>query len=276
MPSPQQIYNVEDLTLNKSQYTVLVAHQKGYRINEEGNLVSPRGNIRKPALTGDHLEANIRLPGRKDGRLSLYKLAAYQKYGKKIFDETLQVGLIKKDPRNVRESNVMLGTPSEIAMLKSEEVRKRSASNPKFSIQTIKALRARYLQVRSYKKLEEEFGMSKCTISDLLKADLENQKFERPETPQARELKPNPSDESMVKYWEKNLRSMPIALKGRKQAHVAVLPPQQNKANVELLVDLGNRRKAAACMAKFCSEMKKCGLKKALRKFEKQLTQIKP
>lgn len=84
-----------------------IAYDKGYRI-KNGQVISPRGNIRKTHITGHYPQFCIRHEG-KSVQVRAHQLAAYQKFGMDVAGEDIEVRHVDDKPANFKLNNIELG-----------------------------------------------------------------------------------------------------------------------------------------------------------------------
>lgn len=143
----------------------VIAYEKGYRVNDEGQVVAPRGNIR--ALTVD-ADGYYRFSLGHNGSTRVHSLAAIQWFGD--YDESLEIRHLDGNPKNNARSNLALGTRSQNEMDKSAAVRQRVAARAaskqrKFTETTVAEIRMKWAQGATLKQLIAEYGGAKSTIS---------------------------------------------------------------------------------------------------------------
>ncbi len=112
----------------KNKVNIRRAFEKGYRIIN-GNIISPTGNIRKieNSQKGD-MRFGIRDEGNVRVKISVPRLAAYQKFGEVIFKDDVFVYHKDGNQKNNLEDNIVIGTFSEAQMAKPVEVRVKAAT----------------------------------------------------------------------------------------------------------------------------------------------------
>lgn len=99
----------------------LIAYEKGYRI--VGNeIISPKTNTAIKAMLGKNKRyPNFKVKvGGKSKYVLPHRLAAYQKFGEKIYDPELVVMHIDKNRMNFSLDNIDLGTQKENIRAESE------------------------------------------------------------------------------------------------------------------------------------------------------------
>lgn len=143
--------------LSGRKRSVIDAYEKGYRVDENGNLISFTDKRRKTREDSDgYLGVSYRVDG-ECSELKVHQLMAYQKFGGRFLNEDLVVRHLDGDPSNNEPENIALGTPSQNAMDKPKEQRIKDASNPQYDYGAIKEF---YKETESYKQTMEEFDIS--------------------------------------------------------------------------------------------------------------------
>lgn len=145
----------------KSNEVIKWAYDKGYRITHDGQLLSPKGIIRKIHKNKvGYYETNVRIKG-KLYHLYIHRLCAYQKYGDIIFDAEC-VRHLDGNPLNNCSDNIEIGTQKDNIMDIPKEVRQKKAEYATSFIRKYNKNEVRefYKQNRSYKKTMNHFGMT--------------------------------------------------------------------------------------------------------------------
>lgn len=156
----------------KNQGAIL-AYNRGYRINDLGELISPKGTRIKGSVSDSgYLYARIR-KGSKFYSVFFHKLCIYQKYGEIGFGAEC-IRHLNGIPNDNRPSNVEIGSLSENAMdipkQKRIQIAKIASSYiVKWSKDVIDEIKNYYNKCHSYKKVMERFGIdSKGTLHYIL------------------------------------------------------------------------------------------------------------
>jgi len=156
-------------------YQQAVAHcyDSGYRVNSAGEVVSPKGKIRKLYLSPEGYLTFSYSGLRRAVTLSVHRLCGFQKYGRAIFDPNLEIRHIDGVKQNNTSSNLVLGTHSQNMMDQPPGVRlarakHASSFNIKYNHEAIRKFHAN--GDRSYKDIMVEFGISsKGTVNYILR-----------------------------------------------------------------------------------------------------------
>jgi hypothetical protein len=151
------------------QEALRCAHEKGYVVDENGEVFGPRGKRRLRVSTAGYLYFTVKYGG--DSRpVRVHKLAAFQRYGERALDDLIQVRHIDGDKRNNRPGNLLLGSQSDNMMDKAPEDRLRAASvaarsNRALSDTRVDSLRRDRRRGMRYADLMIKYGVSKSTVS---------------------------------------------------------------------------------------------------------------
>lgn len=165
--------------MNRSNRALLRAWEIGYRVDSAGNVVSPyTGQLRKQQTRTDRRSGyrRVRFSVHHEGEkfpVEVHRLAAFQKFGEKLFESGIVVRHLDGDSTNNRPDNIAIGTPSDNEMDRSKEervARARHAASfrawPEDTIAEIKRDRERGF---TYKQLTEKYGIAKSTLSCMLR-----------------------------------------------------------------------------------------------------------
>lgn len=147
------------------------AYAKGYRVLEDGSVISPfsgeRVGVQKDRY--GYPRFSVRVEGKR-AKLQVYRLAAYQKYGEAVLQKGLQVRHLDGDESNSRLDNIGYGSPSDNQMDKPPAVRLRVSRQAamrrrKLTDTEVKALRDDRDSGLTYPQLMEKYGVAKSTVS---------------------------------------------------------------------------------------------------------------
>lgn len=159
--------------LTKQAKVLIEAHKKGYRISENGEIVSPSGRKLKGRVKRYYLVFGIRFHG-KVRYVPVHRMVAYQKYGDLLFQAEC-VRHLDGNPLNNCPDNIAIGTQSDNMMDIPYEIRKRKATiashsySMKWDENDVKKIKEFYNEVRSYAKTMEKFGIkSKSSLHFIL------------------------------------------------------------------------------------------------------------
>jgi len=157
--------------VDRSKRTEELAYEKGYRVTEDGVLLGVHGKpiVASNASEDGRLQVTFRHEG---GRIAVavHILQAYQKYGKELYKQGIEVR--HKDNRYLNNSwgNILIGTKSQNEMDKDPEVRKAAAKKAaavlrKLTDVQVDQLRNDRLEGATYKELAVKYRLANSTIS---------------------------------------------------------------------------------------------------------------
>ncbi len=147
-----------------------IAYKMGYRATDT-EVISFTGKSVSVKSDGGYPEFGFRPSVKLVGRrlmikMAVHKLAAYQKFGEKVFEEGLEIRHMDGNRLNFSQSNLELGTPTqnwfdrpEIQRIKiSKSAAKARQVLPEGTIASIKNDRCFGM---TYKSIGEKYGISK-------------------------------------------------------------------------------------------------------------------
>lgn len=112
---------------------MLGCYSKGYRIDDQGNVINPKGKQIKCFVDGKNGKPYLCFSF-KDIRIKNYakkvlvhRLQAYQKYGDKIFEEGIVVRHLDSNSFNNKKDNIVIGNQKENNLDKPKNVSSRAA-----------------------------------------------------------------------------------------------------------------------------------------------------
>lgn len=148
-----------------------LAFDKGYRVDTEGQVVSPTGRIRKlrPDRNG-YLTFGVRDYDRKHRHCYVHRLAGFEKFGSAIHAEGIQVRHLDGDHRNNKPSNVGVGSASQNTFDKPKSTRVRVAGNANRRHDHAGIL-ASY-RSSGFSETQRRFSLSKSTLAFIVKRSL--------------------------------------------------------------------------------------------------------
>ena len=164
------------IELSRNNKALLQSFNKGYRVDKDGLLISPRELVLKQKLNNKGYKYfGVKYLG-KVVQVMIHRLQAYQKYGDAMFKS----GIVCRHLNNIATDNsidnIAIGTQSENMMDLPKEVRVRLASNPKHN--HLEMLKDYYENGLSYGGLMDKYDIkSKGTISNIVTKSLAYQKY---------------------------------------------------------------------------------------------------
>ncbi len=156
---------------SKRARMVVYADKRGYRIDEEGRIISRTGRILRPKPgSNGYVRFSIRGPDGAQAQVCAHQLAAYQKYGESALVGAVHVRHLDGNPLNNRPDNLTLGTGSENMLDRPRADRiahaKRAASFlKKLSDDQVREMRSRFERGHKLKELAAAFGVSMSSAS---------------------------------------------------------------------------------------------------------------
>jgi hypothetical protein len=150
-----------------------IAHKIGYRIDDLGRIINPRGIVLKGHIrkqTG-YLSLGFRYLG-ETYKLNAHRLQAFQKYNSRIFEKGICVRHLNGNKIDASKDNIAIGTQSENMMDISPEIRlSRSIRAASFIKKHDRTMIQEFHDIhKSYKKTMDYFRISsKGTLNYILR-----------------------------------------------------------------------------------------------------------
>lgn len=159
--------------MNKTNEVMIYALSKGYHINNKGQVISPLGKIRK--INFDHSgypRFGISMNG-KIKNVYLHKMAAYLKYGDKMFESGIQVRHKNGNKMDINNENILIGTGSDNSFDRPKEVRKKyakfaAAHLRKFTMGEIMEIKKLNSHGIGIGRISKAYKVAKSTLSYIL------------------------------------------------------------------------------------------------------------
>lgn len=175
-------------THNLSLYNqaLIFAYEKGYRVDENGEVSSIVKKLKTCSDRGGYLFFSVRLNINGNSvvkNVKVHRLQAYQKYGFDVFKEGIDVRHKDGDKKNNSHENILIGTTLDNIMDRTPESRREhaiKASNKKrrFKDEEVVCIISDFKSGFSYNKLCEKYQTSKSTLSYLFNKSLYAKKNE--------------------------------------------------------------------------------------------------
>lgn len=150
---------------SKLKLAIKEAFYRGYRVNEEGKLISSNNRIRKPCIGKEGYPLfNIRIKG-KSQTIPVHRLCAFQKYGEISFSCDC-IRHLDGNKLNSLPDNIELGTfiENQLDKPKSERIRAATIASHSFAMKwdenDVAKIKAHYNLFKSYKKTMKTFGIA--------------------------------------------------------------------------------------------------------------------
>ena len=144
---------------------LLLAFKNGYNVDKYGNILNTKGKKLKTSSNG-YLNVGLHLNG-KSHRVSVHRLAAYQKFGDKLFEKGIQVRHLNGNPLDNSYDNISIGTASENALdiSKDNRIKRSSLANRRFKREEVISILKDRSDGMSYNKLSKKYNICKGELS---------------------------------------------------------------------------------------------------------------
>lgn len=155
----------------KYSYKEKLAYDKGYRINNTGEIISPRNKKLKPYYISIYKNFNFRYNG-KSYNCKVHRLQAYQKYKDEIYKNNIVVRHLDGNPNNNHRDNIEIGSYSDNMFDVQQEIRinRSSKANLKYNHENIIK---DYNLGMTYLEIMDKYGISsKGTVSFIINKSL--------------------------------------------------------------------------------------------------------
>ena len=170
-----------NMELSQRNRFIIAAYNKGYRVIN-GNVYSPFcDRFLKLRQNQDGYFCFTVFHEKQRKTVMVHRLVAYQKFKDKLFEHGIQVRHLDGNPKNNNDYNIAIGTASQNQMDKSPKTRLESSIKAaqklrRFNDSEMDKIKNRYKEVKSYKKIMQEFNISsKGTLHYILNADYKTQ-----------------------------------------------------------------------------------------------------
>ena len=157
---------------SKHNDAVIIADEKGYRVLDNGIVVSPRGKRISPRSKNGYLSFSIFDSGEKY-EVMVHQLAAFQRFGGIVFHEGIEVRHLNNIKDDNSFGNVSFGSHSENIMDLPPEIRRRGGVargrlSRKLSEEQVAELRKLRNDGYSIRRLCKKFGLAISTVSYII------------------------------------------------------------------------------------------------------------
>jgi hypothetical protein len=158
---------------SKSNEAILLAYEKGYRVLDNGRVLSPTKIIRRTRIDKHGYKMfNIRYDGERYD-VYVHRLMAFQKFGGIIFEEGIQVRHLNNIKIDNSKNNISFGTPKDNASDINSAIRMHMAYHAasfqrKLTFGQVKELRALRKEGWTIAKLAEKYNISNTTVRDAI------------------------------------------------------------------------------------------------------------
>ncbi len=159
----------------RSNATIL-AYEKGYFFDIEGNVISPSKNKLKIMILKNlpHYPFFNVAMGKRRVNVLVHCLKAYILFGDKVFQNNIEIRHKNNNPMDWSDSNIILGTHKDNMLDIPLEKRNRISKNAakvlrKFSNDEVREIRKLREQGYTLKEISEIFSVVKSTIFYIVK-----------------------------------------------------------------------------------------------------------
>ena len=159
------------MELSKNAQFIIYAHERGYRVQEDGSVVSGRGRLLKLFCRSGYLAFAIQNRARSlKGRIPVHRMHAYQIFGDIIFQKGVQVRHLSGDKEDNTKLNLAIGTASQNSMDRSGDERltqslRAASKKRKLSAEMLDSFRRDREEGMSLSRLARKYGISKTAAS---------------------------------------------------------------------------------------------------------------
>lgn len=169
LPAAHKSHNMNDMS--KTNAAMLVAVRKGYRVTEDGDVISPLNRkLKLSTKWGDYLAFRVKLYDGTSFSVFVHKLQAYIKFGEKMFEHGVVVRHLNNNKLDNSFDNIAIGTHTDNAMDLPISVRSLRSSSPKHNHDQIIN---DYKDGMSFSQLMRKYSISsKGTISFIIRKSL--------------------------------------------------------------------------------------------------------
>ncbi len=160
---------MEKSNLSNANKAIIDAHEKGYRVDKEGNVTSHTGKPISTTITP--IKPYKRFGASIQGKvinILVHKFQAYQKYGMEAFDPNYVVRHFNGDSLNNTWDNIVLGDRSQNVQDIPKEQRHELAkqrTRRKLSDEELYEILKDRKSGMGYTELHRKYGLSKATLS---------------------------------------------------------------------------------------------------------------
>ena len=158
----------------KLKEDILLAVEKGYKVTEEGDVLSPRGKRKLfKDRTGRYYFSIKRFNGQV-GKIYVHRLQGYQKFGDKIFNPEFQIRHFDGNEINNSNVNILIGTPSQNMMDIPADVRQTHAKlassyKRRFTDEEIAKMRKEVKDGATCKEIREKYKLAKSVYHYIIR-----------------------------------------------------------------------------------------------------------
>lgn len=163
--------------ISKVKQIVIEANKRGYVVNKEGDVYSPKGIKRKLRKDKNgYLYFSIRMKDGKVRHVFVHRLQSYQKYGNTaLYTECTRH--LDGNKENNSFTNIEIGSIMDnwMDIPKKRRIEICATANQKYDVRVVKEIRDEYKKGKRMKYLMNKYGItSKGTFSHILNKRLIN------------------------------------------------------------------------------------------------------
>lgn len=154
------------------QNAIKEAKEKGYKFSLKGDIITPKGKIRKLFLNSNgYYSFGFKTKENKVIGIEVHRFIGYMKYGDILFDKNFIIRHLNNNSKDNSFDNLGRGTHSEnrYDMPEKERLKYSLNATSKVKIHNHEDILKRREQGATYKELMEEFNISsKGTLSFII------------------------------------------------------------------------------------------------------------
>jgi hypothetical protein len=153
---------------SESNKGVIHCHNQGYRVNDDGSVISSTGRKRKLTIRPSGYAYFYISLKRKTHCIGVHRLIAFQKYGHAMFENGIEVRHLDGNPSNNTPDNIAIGTKSQNAMDKPRQTRVRMAlmaSHKRFPPERWVPIERDIKLGATYLEIHKKYGIDRSTLS---------------------------------------------------------------------------------------------------------------
>lgn len=164
---------------SRNDLGLLYAYWRGYRVQEDGVVVSPRGHVVKAQPRESHGAARycfrVRLPWLGGfSTVLVHRLAAFQIFGPATFQAGIEVRHLDGDSLNNSHGNLRLGTGRDNFFDIPQDARhlwqrRGGTVQRRLTDEAVAAMREDRSHGAPYTDLVKKYGVAKSTVSDIIR-----------------------------------------------------------------------------------------------------------
>lgn len=152
----------------------IIAYEKGYLVNKDGSVTSPKGKVIKLQLSNSgYYQFSIKI-NRKVYHVFVHRLQAFMKFGNKLYEDGIVVRHLNNNKLDNSIDNIEIGTQQDNIYDNAIELRLKSSylasrKNIKYSDDVVQQIRLDYKKGLGYKFIMNKYNInSKGTLSHII------------------------------------------------------------------------------------------------------------